>query len=437
MDNKMNIRSVALGVLGKIEASGQYSNIALDTALERCGAVGQDRALLTALVYGVLEHRITLDYVINSMASIPPSKIEASVRNVLRMGFYQLAYLDKVPDHAAINESVSLVSKRSKGFVNALLRNFVRAGKQISLPDFADSAEYLSVKYSVELSVCRRFCRDFGDLRAESLLEAMSKQPALTLRVNTLKISREMMLMRLREAGIEARETKYSPFGITLISKTAYYDIPGEAEGLWFVQDEASQIASLALEAKKGENVIDCCACPGGKSFSIAMCMENEGRLKAFDLHENKLSLIEKGADRLGIEIIETAAKDGRIFDESLSGWADRILIDVPCSGLGVMAKKPDIRYKDMKEADRLPHIQLDIAQNCLKYLKKGGEMVYSTCTLLPAENEENIKKLLENNRDIELVPIEIGDIKSGGVLTLYPDVHGFDGFFIAKLRKN
>lgn len=437
MENKINIRKVALTVLDRIEAAGQYSNIALDTAIERSGISGSDRALLTTLVYGVIERKITLDHLINERASLPPSKIEKSVRNALRLGLYQLAFLHKIPDHAAINESVNLVSKRSKGFVNAMLRTFVREGKAISLPDREDMVKYLSVKYSVCEDVCCRFMSDFGIEQAEALISAMNEQPPITLRVNTLKISREALMEKLKNAGISAEKTKYSDVGIRLTEKTAYSDIPGEDDGLWFVQDEASQLCASVSGAKRGDRIIDACACPGGKSFSAAMCMENEGTLKAFDLHENKLSLVRKGAERLGIGIIEIAEKDGRVFDENLSEWADRIILDVPCSGLGIMAKKPDIRYKNMKDSDRLPDIQLEIAENCLRYLKKGGIMIYSTCTVLPAENENNVQRLLRKHPELETVPFEAGGISSSeGMLTLYPHEHGCDGFFIAKLRK-
>ena len=436
--DKINVRKVALTVLDRIEAAGQYSNIALDTAINRSGVKGADRALLTTLVYGVIENKITLDYCIDKMASLPPSKIEASVRNALRMGIYQLAFLDRVPDHAAINESVSLVGRRSKGFVNAMLRNFARGDRAMPLPEKETGAvKYLSVKYSVSEGICDRFCRDFGAERAEEIIAAMNEQPGITLRVNTLKISREMMLERLSDAGILSEKTRYSEVGIRLSAKNAYSEIVGNDEGLWFVQDEASQICAAVLGAMPGETVIDACACPGGKSFSISMLMENKGIVKSFDLHDNKLSLVRSGAERLGISIIETAERDGRKFDRALEGVADRILVDVPCSGLGVMAKKPDIRYKDMKDIHRLPEIQLDIAENGLRYLKRGGIMVYSTCTLLPAENEDNIKKLLELHPEIESVPFEIGDtVAENGMITLYPDKHGTDGFFIAKLKK-
>lgn len=437
MENKINVRKVALMVLDRIEAAKRYSNIALDAAIEQSGVSGADRGLLTTLVYGVIEHKITLDYQIDKMASLAPSKIEASVRNALRLGLYQLIYLDRIPDHAAINESVELVNKRSKGFVNALLRSFVRAEKKIRLPDENNVSKYLSVKYSVSEEICERFCHHFGRERTEAIFSAMNEAPSMTLRVNTLKISRQELLTLLSEKEIEAEMTGLSEVGIKLSDKIPYSQIPGEADGLWFVQDEASQLCSATLGAKKGDLIIDCCAAPGGKSFSLAMDMENKGEIRAFDLHENKLSLIRCGAERLGIDIIRAEEKDGRKFDESFQNFADKILCDVPCSGLGVIAKKPDIRYKELSDIDRLPEIQLSIAENNLKYLKKGGIMVYSTCTVLPSENEENIKILMEKHPEISLVPFEIGGIKSDGMLTLYPDKHGSDGFFIAKLRKN
>lgn len=438
MAEKVNIRKVALAVLDKISAAGQYSNIALDTAIGRSGAAGSDRALLTAIVYGTVEKRITLDYLIDSLSSLPPSKIELTVRNILRMGFYQLIYLDRVPDHAAINESVTLAGKRQKGFVNALLRNFARGDRSLPLPGKKDGiGRYLSVKYSVSEDICKRFCLDFGEERAEKLLSSMNNEPYITLRVNTLKISRDELLERFASRGVSAEKTELSCAGIRLKERYAYSEIPFEEDGLWFVQDEASQLAAALLDAKAGETVIDTCACPGGKSFSLAMCMENKGRLMSFDLHENKLSLIERSADRLGIDIIETAAKDGKVFDGALQGCADKVLCDLPCSGLGVIAKKPDIRYKNIEDIENLPSVQMAIAENALRYLKKGGVMVYSTCTILPEENENNVKRLLCLHDDLEAVPFEYGGrTAESGMLTLYPDEQGTDGFFIAKLRK-
>lgn len=433
----MNVRALALTLLERIEAGGGYSNIALDTEIKRTGIVGHDRALLTALVYGVIERRITLDRIIDGMASIPPSKIEKRTRYILRMGLYQLAFMSGIPDHAAINESVSLAGGRSKGFVNALLRNFVRSGKEIPLPSRENGeAEYISVKYSFPAELCELFIGEFGSERAEEILSAMSGGAPMTLRVNTLKLSREELLGRLEASGVRAERTEISPYGIKIIDRGEGFSFD-DGESLFFVQDEASQICACVTDAKSGDLVVDTCACPGGKSFSMAMMMGNVGSVRAFDIHENKLSLIRSGAERLGIDIISTAAADGRDPDPELFGRADVVLCDVPCSGFGVMAKKPEIRYKDLGDTERLPRVQLEIAENSIKYLKKGGVMVYSTCTLLRRENEDVVKQLTEKHPEMKLVPFDVGNIHAeSGTYTLLPSSYGTDGFFISKLIK-
>ncbi len=435
MENNTNARLVALGIIEKIEGAGQYSNIALDTALKRTELTSPDKALVTALVYGTVENKIRFDHIIDGMASIPPSKIESRTRNILRMALYQLTELEKIPPHAAINEAVNLCTKRSKGFVNALLRNFLRAEMKYELPK--DRTERLSVLHSVPQELCRAIAESYGDGRADAILSGLCRARGLNLRVNTLKISREELLRKLSDAGISARLSDLSPFGIELDGSESLQRIPGFDSGLWYVQDTASQLTSYILDPMVGDTVIDCCACPGGKSFSAAISMENCGELFAFDLHENKLSLIEKSAARLGIDIIKTAALDGRDGDESLFGCADRVICDVPCSGYGVIAKKPEIRYKKLSEQARLPEIQLSIAETAVKYLKKGGIMVYSTCTLLPRENEAVVKELLR--RHDELVPLDfsVGDISSeDGMLTFLPDKLECDGFFAARFQK-
>lgn len=435
MENKANARRIALDVIERIEGAGQYSNIALDTALRRNDLTASDKALVTALVYGTVENKIKFDYIIDSMASIPPSKIERTTRNILRMALYQLTSLEKIPAHAAINEAVNLASKRSKGFVNALLRNFLRTEMKYELP--ADPTGRLSVKYSVPAELCEAVLRDYGQDRIENILSGLCRTRGLDLRVNTLKISRPELLEKLGEAGIEATASELSPFGIRLSDTVSVRDIPGFDEGLWYVQDTASQLTSLILDPVAGETVIDCCACPGGKSFSAAISMENRGSLYAFDLHENKLSLIEKSAERLGIDVIKTAALDGKSGDEALFGMADRVICDVPCSGYGVIAKKPEIRYKKLSDSAALPEIQLAIAETAAKYLKSGGVMVYSTCTVLKRENEAVVRELL--SRHPELVPLDfsVGDIKSkDGMFTFLPDRLDCDGFFAARLQK-
>ena len=432
----MNVRALALDVLVKSERSTQYSNIAIDNAITKNGLDSKDGALLSVLVYGVIERKITLDYIIDSLSSIAPSKIELSTRNVLRMGLYQLIYLDRIPPHAAINESVELAGKRSRGFVNAILRGYTRKKDEIEFPKKeSDLIKYLSVTYSVPSALCEKFLENFGAEKTEDVLRAFSAPTKTTLRVNTLKISRDELLSRLISKGVDVEKTPVSPCGINVFGASVnelFLD-----EGLCFVQDEASQICVSALDAKKGDLVMDICACPGSKSFGAAIEMENEGKILAFDLHENKLSLVKSGATRLGIEIIDTCAHDGREFMKEYEAKADKIICDVPCSGFGVIAKKPEIRYKDPKESAGLPKIQYDILKTASKYLKVGGTLVYSTCTLLKEENEDNVNKFLAEHGNFKLQSFSLGDKSvDGGMLTLDPHEHGTDGFFIAKLIK-
>ena len=432
----MNVRKLALELLDKTEKAGQYSNIAIDNAIKKYGLDTQDSSFLCILVYGVIERKLTLDYITDKLSSIPPSKIELTTRNIIRMGLYQLIYLDRIPPHAAINESVELSGKRSQGFVNAILRNYQRKSEEIKVPSKEDApAKYLSVKYSFPEALCEKFTGIFGLEKAENIFAAFCREPSMTLRVNTLKTSKEDFLNALNEKGISASPAPLSPCGVK-VEGASVADL-GINEGLCFVQDEASQLCVLALGAKEGDRVLDICSCPGSKSFGSAIEMGNKGEIRSFDLHENKLSLVKSGAQRLGISIIETDARDGRNFDPSLENYADKIICDVPCSGFGVMAKKPEIRYKSIEESAGLPKIQYDILCNSSRYLKVGGVMVYSTCTLFPEENQQNVEKFLAEHQNFEPCNFNIGKISSeNGMLTLNPHDHGTDGFFIAKLRK-
>lgn len=432
----MNARKEALLVLDRVMKSGSYSNIAVDTVLGKKDATEADRSLFCMLVYGVIERKITLDYIIDTLSTLPPSKIELTTRNLLRMGLYQLIYTDRIPAHAAVNETVSLCGTRSRGFVNALLRSYLRGRESFPFPTAdKDLLSYLSVTYSFPVPLCRKIREQYGE-ETEEILASFSKAPGLSLRVNTLKISREELAARLAAKGCVPQPLENVPFGLSL-SEGSPRDI-GLEEGLCFVQDEASQISTAVLAADPGDTVIDMCACPGSKSFGAAMTMENKGRILSFDIHENKLSLVEKTAARLGISILETAAADGRVPRETLFGIADKIICDVPCSGYGVVAKKPEIRYKDPDDTRDLPAIGLAILSNAARYIKSGGRIVYSTCTIFREENEDNVRAFLEDHPDFSLCPFEVGNIHAPqGMITLLPSRHGTDGFFIANLIKN
>ena len=426
----MNAREIALDLLLKCEKSKQYSNIVLDNALKKSELSTADKGLASALFYGVIERKITLDYQISSLSSRNISDIDSKTINALRIGLYQLIYLDRIPHHAAINESVSLCPKKSAGFVNAILRSFLRRGG-IALPDKSNMTEYLSVAYSVDIPQLTRLLSIFNIEEAEKLLAAINEAPPTTLRVNTLLTDRNSLINKIPSSA----PTKNSPNGIFV--QGSIRDIYGFDDGLFFVQDEASQICVEALGAKRGELIMDICSCPGSKSFGAAISMQNEGSVYSFDLHENKLSLVINGANRLKIDIIKTCAHDGRAFIPEFEGKADKIICDVPCSGFGVLAKKPELRYKSPDESASLPKIQRDILDNACKYLKSGGVIIYSTCTILPDENEKNIEAFLAEHLDFSLEAWQVGDIVAeNGMITLLPHIHKTDGFFIAKLKR-
>ncbi len=420
-------REVAWQVLNRCDASEQYSNIALDTAIKRADLKDSDRGLLTALVYGTIERRITLDASIEHLAVRGTKELPQEVRNLLRMGIYQMAFLDRIPDHAAVNETVALAPKKYRGFVNAILRAFVREGKQLSYPNRdTDPMGYLSVRYSFCPEICDTFVASFGLVRTEELFAAFEKDPPLTVRVNTLQTSRAALIERWRADGLRVEETAESEHGIRVLDKIPVTALYGFEEGLFFVQDEASQLCVKVLDVSKGMRVLDACACPGSKSFGAAMDLQNTGSVTSCDLHKNKLSLVTSGAERLGITNLLVMEQDARVRREEWVGAFDRVLCDVPCSGFGVFAKKPELRYKNPAESERLPKIQADILDNASAYVKTGGKLVYSTCTLLPDENERNVAAFLERNDGFSLLEQR----------TLTPDRDGTDGFFYAVLIK-
>lgn len=421
-----NVRMLALDSLIRCEKEKRYSNIEVDTVIRKNELDGVDRSFYTNLVYGVYERMITLDYVINSYSSILTEKMDPAVRNILRLGAYQILFLDRTPDSAAVNESVNCIKERCKrsasGFVNAVLRTI--SSKGMVYPSKDDFVSYASVRYSVSEWIVKKWLECYGKEKTEKILDEVNTNPDITLRVNSLKTSRENLIKKLSELGVESEPDKElesvlyvkgkTPVGMLLID-----------EGLCYVQDRASQKSMSVLGASPGDTVIDCCSCPGGKSFFVAIEMENKGKLYSFDLHENKLSLVKAGGEKLGIDIIETAAVNGTRPREDLFGKADRVICDVPCSGLGVIRKKPDLRYKSEEETGRLPDIQLEILSQSVKYLKCGGRIAYSTCTLNSDENEGVVKRFLESNYQYELL----------GEETILPS-EKTDGFYYALIGK-
>ena len=426
-----DVRSLALASLVKWRSRGKYANLEVAASLSRCDLDLRDRALYTALVYGVVERALTLDYILASLSSRPLDSLDDETRCAAWLGLYQLLYLDRVPDHAAVSATVEAAPRRSRGFVNAVLRSFVRAKKRFSLPD--DAFERLSVEYSLPIALVERFAADYPD-RYEAIAASTLCRRPITLRVNTLKTTVGDALAALGEGA------KISPYFGDMISLEGESDalFDGIGRGLWFVQDASSRAAAAILCASPGSLAVDCCAAPGGKTFSLALDMEDRGEVFSFDLHKNKISLISDGAARLGLTCVHAEARDARECAPELVGRADFVLCDAPCSGLGVIAKKPDIKYKDLAEAARLPDVQYAILSEAARYAKVGGALVYSTCTLSRGENEGVFTRFLAEHPEFSPTDFEaLGRRSAGGMLTLFSDEGDYDGFFIARFARS
>ena len=429
-----NPRQGALNSLIRWEENGVFSNLELNTVISRTDAPRNDISLYTLLFLGVIEKRMLLDFVISKYSRIPIEEIDTQTKNALRLGIYQLLFTDKIPYYSAVDESVSLAAKKTRGFVNAILRSFLRDNKKIDLPN--GKWERVSIEASMPKEIIDIFVSSYGEDCAYELCRLEPKKAPLCLRVNTLKATAseiaEMISARggTCEASNLARDILKTDLPISQLDDLL-------SSGLVFVQDESSRISSEVVMAERGDTVADVCACPGGKSFSIAIDMKNEGALYASDLHESKLSLITKGSKRLGIDIISTRVQNAKEYTPEGNILFDKILCDVPCSGLGVIYKKPDIKYKSTDAYKNLPSVQYEILCASSKHLKRGGLLVYSTCTLNRAENEANIERFLLENKDFEPFDFELGNIKSKcGGYTFFPHVTETDGFFVARLRK-
>lgn len=428
-------RKLALHSLEKWEKAGKYVPIETASTLARAELSDADRRFYTALVYGVVERAVTLDYVIGKFSKRTADEIEPAVRTVLRLGLYQLMFMDRVPDHAAVSSTVELAPRRAAGFVNALLRSFIRAGGQYELPSRNESPlSYLSVKYSVPEELCGFFVDVYGKDVAEKILASTAGDGRICLRVNTLRTTLDDAEALILAQGGECRRSALSPEILVLPHGSEF--LTGISDGSWFVQDEASSAAIDVLAPTPRSTVVDLCSAPGGKSFSAAMHMQGRGRIYSFDIHENKLSLVRSGAERLGLGIITTSAGDARHPTDELCGAADYVICDAPCSGLGVIAKKPDIRYKSVKDIAALPNVQYEILCGAAKCVRPGGVLLYSTCTLAPAENGGVVERFLAAHPEFEPENFSLAGEVHNGSVTLFPHIHGCDGFFISKMRR-
>lgn len=433
----MSARKLAVTLLLQREKTDGYSNLMLDHILERSELDLRDKRFCSALCYGVLERQLTLDHIIKKYSKKTPEKLDAAVLQILRVGLYQLLYMEQVPDTAAVSESVKLTKKFRKasasGFVNAVLRNFIRDDKKIDYPK--NSAAKASVMYSVPEWLVKRLFKDLGEDNACEFLKDSFNAPPLTIRRNPLTITEEELISDLESKGVEKHALV--PDAYILKKGGNIRDCRSFRNGGFHVQDIASQLCAAALDAKKDETILDLCAAPGGKTFTIAENMNGTGMVYAFDLFEQRAGLIKKGAERLHLENISAKQGDASLYNEKLPK-ADRVLCDVPCSGIGVIRRKPEIRYKSEEELSKLPELQWKILQNAAKYVKPGGILIYSTCTILKEENEEIAEKFLSSYPDFEPEPLlpELHDELSSSMKTLLPSFLGSDGFFMAKFRR-
>ncbi|MBR5496254.1 MAG: 16S rRNA (cytosine(967)-C(5))-methyltransferase RsmB [Oscillospiraceae bacterium] len=439
-----NSRRLVYKTLLKIEQDGAFSNLAIDSALKQSDLSAQDKAFASALFYGVCERKITLDFIIGKLSSVRLSKMDLSIKVILRMGIYQLLYMESVTDFAAVDESVKLAlyAKRQKlkGFVNAILRTFIREGKQIKFPDKAEKPSfYLSIKYSCPEDFAINLIKDYGFEMAEVFLAKSLDRPPLTIRANTLKTTADSLRNDLQKEGVECRLHEKIENCVIIDKTTAIDRLQSFKQGLFHVQDSASMLCAMALAPNPDDLVYDICSAPGGKTFTMAQLMEGKGKIGAFDLYEHKIKLIQDGANRLGLSNVEASINDAT-KDKDLDK-ADKILCDVVCSGSGIIRRKPEIKYKEWSDLSELVKLQLDILTKSAKHLKSGGELVYSTCSVNKAENEGVVKEFLQQNSDFEPCDLpqhilEFGISNSNNMVTLMPNVSDTDGFFIAKLRR-
>lgn len=439
-----NVRMIAYQVLYRVLYEDAYSAIAVNNAVRENDLGGVDVSFLSALVYGVLERKLTLEFIIRQYSSVRIKKIERKTLIVLSLGMYQLIYMDKVPDSAAVNESVKLCKQlrlyKSAGFVNAVLRNFIRADKAYRLPDQKDTVKYLGVAYSCPEAMVAELLDSFGEALTEQILQGFLGRPPLTVRVNTLKTDKETLIKALEEQGITAKDISFLENSLHLSHTGSLEKIPQFQKGHFFVEDAASQLCAEMLGAQPGERIADVCAAPGGKSLYSAVRMENRGEVLSCDIHPHKIKLMRENADRLGVTIMYTALRDAASSERLPE--CQRILCDVPCSGWGILRRKPEIRYKTDTNIDILPNLQYSILCMSAEYLSTDGVLVYSTCTLRKAENHEIIRRFLEEHPTFVGEPLALPEGISHQIqeepycLTLIPGTYDTDGFFIAKLRR-
>lgn len=430
-------REVALKVLYKIDKEQAYSNIELNEQIRqnRKNLDEKDIGLISELVYGVTTWRLTLDEIIKKYSKIKLKKISPWIINILRMGIYQIIFLDKIPKSAAVNESVNLAKRyghsSSSNFVNAILRKVEKTDYD-DFFEIEDDIDRISKTTSMPKWIVEELVKENGIKIAEQICKNSNLKPNITIRVNRLKIVKKELIQKLEQKGIECKEPENEEMNtqdFLILNKVKNIENLQEfKDGFFTIQDLSAGQTAKILDPRPGEMVLDACSAPGGKTTYLAELMENKGKIKAWDIHEHRTKLVEQNANRLGINIIETQVKDATQYDKSLDEKFDKILLDVPCLGIGVIKRKPDIKWQRKPEdIEEITLIQRKILENCSKYLKKGGTLVYSTCSILKEENEEIVMKFLSENKQFE--------IDGENMVNILPNKEK-DGFFICKIYR-
>lgn len=437
----MKAREIAYKVLLDIEKNKNYSNMAINKHFKDVKISNQDRGLATEIIYGVIENKYYIDYMIDKLSKVKTNKMEIYVKTLLRMGIYQIMFLNSISDYAAVNETVNLAKKKNSkvsGFINGILRNVIRQKEEIGKVKTKDDVDYLSIKYSYDKWMIRNWMIHFGKEFTEELLEANNERPNIYLRTNTLKITRDELIKKLEKQNIKAEKVNVVEEAIKVehlkdIENNSLYK-----EGLFTVQDVSSMLVGKVMNPKENSLVLDVCSAPGGKTTHMATLMNNTGQVVSRDIYDHKLKLIKAASKRLGLTNVDVEEFDGMKLDRESICKFDYVLADLPCSGLGIIRRKPEIKYKEKEEFRQLPPIQKKILENASKYVKVGGTLIYSTCTIQDSENIDVVNEFLQKNKNFELVPIKEVNVdlenQEKGYMKIYPNVHNMDGFFISKL---
>lgn len=443
-------RELALDVLTQVEQEGAYSNLLLNTALQKASLEKGDAGLATELVYGTISRLNTLDYFLDRFVKKGTAKLQPWVRALLRLSLYQIMYLDRIPEHAVVSEAVNLAKRRGhqgiSGMVNGVLRNILRQRDELVIPEDLPAADRISLSHSHPKWLVERWIKQYGADAAEAICKANNEPPAVSVRVNTTMISRDGMLEEMSKSGVDAAPSELSPYGIIVKSGGNMAHTDWYREGMISIQDESSMLVAETVCPAPGMRVLDCCAAPGGKTAHMGEMMKDDGTIIANDLHSHKQKLIAEQAKRLGLDSIMTVTGDalelGKNYEPSSF---DRILLDAPCSGLGVIRRKPDLKWaKKPEDIEEIAKLQRELLQSVSGLVRPGGVLVYSTCTIEPKENEETIAAFLAEHPNFEIADDESGSIsralknalpKGGGVQLLPQHFHS-DGFYIVRLRR-